>query len=250
MESKFTILLYMDKNMFLHWLIHYCSIMPPWWNKSNPKNLKPWFQPFFLVRTAAHTGAVTLQEICRRFIRTENNFFVNCLKKNKYIKCTYFIPLSIFKIVSLASLPYNNVSPDCLCQIYYWRVTNHAVLQSRLMMNIWLEMRKQQHTDFGVRGLSRINKAICIGQRSALHRLCGLASHKGRMTEYISVFRQWNFSNYFLMSTGIFVWRSRFHWSKQDIQLNTWHSAFIEMNAFAECKHHGRTYLDFCNSMW
>lgn len=135
------------KYVFLHWIIHYCSIISPCRKKSNSKNLKLWLWPFFLVRTAAHTGAVTLQEI-RRFIRTENNFFVNCLKKNKYMKCTYFIPLLIFKIVSLACLPYNNVSPDCLCQIYYWRVTNHAVLQSRLMMNIWLEMRKQQCTDF------------------------------------------------------------------------------------------------------
>lgn len=77
----------------------------------------------------------------------------------------------------------------------------------------------------------RINKAICTGQR-----FCGLASQKGRMRLYISVFRQWNFCNYSLMSTGIFVWRSKFHWSKQDIQLNTWHSAFIEINAHAGCK--------------
>lgn len=38
------------------------------------------------------------------------------------------------------------------------------------------------------------------------------------------------------MSIGIFVWRSKFHWSKQDIQLNMWNSAFIKMNALAGCK--------------
>lgn len=83
---------------------------------------------------------------------------------------------------------------------------------------------------------SRINKAICTGQRSALHRFCGLASQRGRMRLYISVFRQWNICNYSLMSIGIFVWGSKFHWSKQDIQLNMWHSVFIEMNALAGCK--------------
>lgn len=137
--------LYRQKYVFLHHIINYCSIMFSCQSKSNPKNSKPWLWSFFLVRAAAHTGAVTLQEIRWWFIRTENNFFVNCLKKNKYIKCTYFIPLLIFKVVSLACLPHNNVSPDCLCQIYYRRV---SVLQSRLMMNIWLEMRKQQCTDF------------------------------------------------------------------------------------------------------
>lgn len=40
------------------------------------------------------------------------------------------------------------------------------------MMNIWLEMRKQQCTaSFGEGGLSRINKAICTGQRSALPQI-------------------------------------------------------------------------------
>lgn len=97
---------------------------------------------------AVHTGAVILQAVHGKFLETENNFFLNSLQKNKYTKCTYLIPLLILKIVSLACLSYNNVSPGCLCQIHYCHVTNHAVLQSRLMMNIWLEIRKQHGTDF------------------------------------------------------------------------------------------------------
>lgn len=72
----------------------------------------------------------------------------------------YFFCLLIFEVLFLKYLFYSDVLFEWLWQIYYCYVIKFDVLESWLILNIWLEMRKYWQVDFRMKNLCGINNVI------------------------------------------------------------------------------------------